>query len=105
MVRRYAVAVFMIIEITILELDLYQEYMEKVPRVIEKYGGKYIVRSGKVIPLSGNWSPERIIVIWFESEEHLRKCFASSEYISLAPLRERSTTGKAIMVEGSVSLS
>jgi uncharacterized protein (DUF1330 family) len=53
--------------------------------------------------LSGDWHPERVVVIVFETIEQLRKCFRSSEYLALAPLRERSTRSEAIVVEGATS--
>ncbi len=92
--------VYMIIEIEIKNNQLYSKYVEKVPKVIEKYGGRYLIRGGKVTSLFGNWNPERIILIEFESVEMVQNCFKSSEYLELAPLREQSTITKAIIVEG-----
>jgi uncharacterized protein (DUF1330 family) len=92
--------VYMIIDITIREHDLYSRYVEGVAEIVEKHGGRYLVRGGKVTALSGNWIPERIIVIEFQTLEQLRRCFRSAEYLALAPLRERSTDSRAIVVEG-----
>jgi uncharacterized protein (DUF1330 family) len=47
-----------------------------------------------------NWNPERMILIEFGTLEHLQKCFKSSEYLKLPPLREQSTTSKSIIVDG-----
>ena len=91
-------SVYMIIEIEIKDEKLYAEYVQRVPEVIAKHGGKYLAR-GAATPLSGNWNPERIIVIEFESLEDLKKCFASSEYRKLAPIREQSAVGKSIAIE------
>jgi uncharacterized protein (DUF1330 family) len=93
-------SVYMIIDITIREHDLYSRYVESVAEVVEKHGGRYLVRGGKVAPLSGNWKPERMIVIGFDTVEQLQRCFISAEYLELAPLREQSTDSKAIVVEG-----
>ncbi len=88
----------MIIEVEVTDEKLYAEYVAKVPAVIAKYGGRYLAR-GSATPLSGNWKPERIIVIEFESQEQLHKCFASDEYSLIALLREQSAAGKSIVVE------
>lgn len=93
-------SVYMIIEIEIRNNELYSKYVNKVPEVIEKYGGRYLIRGGKVTPLSGNWNPERIILIEFETIEQLQECFKSTEYLELAPLRKQSTIGRSIIVEG-----
>jgi uncharacterized protein (DUF1330 family) len=98
--RRAAMPVYMIIEIEIRDEKLYAEYVERVREVVVKHGGRYLVRGGQVTPLSGNWNPERIIIIEFETIEHLRRCFGSEEYRELAPLREKSTLGRSIVVEG-----
>lgn len=93
-------AVYMIIDIQVQNSALYSEYVEKVPAILSQYGGRYLVRGGTVTPLSGNWNPERIVVIEFETMAQLRACFGSAEYRALAPLREHSTTSRSIVVEG-----
>ncbi len=96
----FIMAVFLIIEIEVSEPGMYSEYVRRVPEIIEKHGGRYLVRGGKVTPLSGNWNPERIIVVEFETVEQIRSCLGSPEYLELAPLRERSTASRAIIVDG-----
>ena len=78
----------------------YLEYIESVEMIIQRYGGKYLVRGGETITISGNWTPARIVVIEFDNFEKLRSCFGSPEYRAVAPLREKSTKGRAIAVEG-----
>lgn len=93
-------AVYMIIEVQIRDPDTYLEYVQKVRSVVEAHGGRYLVRGGQVIPMSPDWTPERIVIIEFESIETVNRCFGSEEYKKLAPLRELSTSTKAIVVEG-----
>jgi uncharacterized protein (DUF1330 family) len=90
----------MIVEIEVKDERVYAEYVDSVRGVVEKHGGRYLVRGGAVTPLSGNWSPERLIVIQFEAIEQVRRCFSSPEYLELAPLREQSAASKAIVVDG-----
>lgn len=93
-------SVYMMAEIEIQNSEVYSEYVDGVSEIIRKYGGRYLVRGGRVTPLSGSWNPERVIVIEFGTAEQLRECFASPEYLKLAPLRERSTTSRAIVIDG-----
>ena len=93
-------SVYMIIETETKNRVLYSQYVEKVPAIVEKYRGRYLVRTRKVTPLTGDWKPERIIVIEFPSAEHLRKCFDSTEYREIAPLRGQSTVARSVMVDG-----
>lgn len=77
----------------------YLEYIEKVVPIVEKYNGRYIIRSEKITPLGIDWKPNRIIIIEFDTKEHLEECFASEEYKKIAPLRESSVNSNAIIVE------
>ena len=77
----------------------YLEYINAVKSIVSKYGGRYIVRSEKIIALSSEWSPNRVIVIEFETREQLEKCFSSEEYKQIAFLRENSVDSKAIIIE------
>jgi uncharacterized protein (DUF1330 family) len=93
-------SVYMIIEIKVKDAEVYAEYVENVRAVVEEHGGRYLVRGGVVTPLSGDWNPERMIVIEFETAEQVRRCFNSAEYLELAPLREQSAVSRAIVVDG-----
>jgi uncharacterized protein (DUF1330 family) len=90
----------MIVEIEVKAERVYAEYVDKVRAIVEKHGGRYRVRGGSVTPLSGDWNPERMIVIEFESAEQVRRCLGSPEYLELAPLREQSTVSRGIVVDG-----
>lgn len=78
----------------------YAEYVERVRPIVEKYGGRYLVRGGKVTFVFGGWRPERIIIIEFPCAEDVHKWLDSAEYKNIAGLREMSTFTKAIVIEG-----
>ncbi len=46
--------VYVTIDIEVTDGATYKEYMRRVPATIEKYGGRYLARGGKVTPLAGN---------------------------------------------------
>ena len=94
-------SVYVIIEMKVLNPTIYDEYVKKVPSTVKKYSGHYLARGGRVIPLSGDWHPERIILLGFDSFEQVQKWLASPEYAKIAPLRTQSTIGRAIVVESS----
>jgi uncharacterized protein (DUF1330 family) len=96
-------AVYMMIETSVHNPNAvagYAEYMQKVQPMVERHGGRYLVRGGKVTPLAGGWNPEKIVLIEFPSEQSLRQWWDSPEYQAIKRLRETAVTAKAIVVEG-----
>ena len=93
-------SLYMVVEIEVKDPELYEEYVEKVYDIVTKYGGKYLVRGGSITPTSTSWIPDRLIIIEFQNKKQVKDCFQSSEYLELAPLREKSTLSKTILVEG-----
>lgn len=74
--------VYMVIEIEVKDPETYAEYMRRVPAVVAKYDGRYLVRGGPVIPLSGNWRPQRVIILEFSRWEEMKRFGTSPEYQS-----------------------
>ncbi len=101
--------ILMVLDITVHDSLQYQQYRLKVEPLIEKFGGTYLVRSGgmafdpgpnrKVVPVEGNWNPDRFIIVEWDSMETLQKFTASEEYKAVAKLRENSATTKSIIVK------
>lgn len=77
-----------------------EEYRKQVPSIIEKYGGRYLVRGGKTETLEGGWSPKRLVVLQFPSVEQAKKFYDSPEYAAPKALRLRATKSKMILAEG-----
>jgi uncharacterized protein (DUF1330 family) len=93
-------AAYVIAEIDITDPAAYEDYRRQVPAVIARYGGKYIVRGGKVESLEGGWSPKRIAIVEFPSMEQALKFYRSPEYAPLIRIREKASRGKLVIVEG-----
>ena len=81
------------------EKEGYSEYIKEVKPIVNKYHGRYIVRSENIKPLSSEWKPDRVIIIEFDTKEQLEKCFSSEEYLKIATLRENSVDSRAIIIE------
>jgi uncharacterized protein (DUF1330 family) len=92
--------VYMIIDIEAKDAKAYERYTQKVAPIVKRHGGHYLARGGKIIPVSGNWNPKRVVVIEFPSHEAIKQCFSSREYKEIAPLRINSTVSRTILVEG-----
>ena len=51
---------YMIVNLDVSDAVAYEEYKMKVPALIRKHGGKYLVRGGKFTILEGDWKPTRL---------------------------------------------
>lgn len=95
-----SLAVYLIIDITVRDQELYDRYVSQAKPIVESHGGRYLVQGSEIRPLSGDWNPERIVVIEFSSAEAMNVCFQSVEYEEIASLRVDSITSRTILVEG-----
>ena len=91
---------YVIAEIDVVDAAAYDEYRKQVLAVVTRYGGKFLVRGGKVEPREGGWTPKRIVVLEFPSMAQAQKWYDSPEYAPLIRLRQKASTGKLILVEG-----
>ena len=74
-------SIYSVSDITVKDPEAYAEYMERAAPLVEKFGGRYLVRGGKVTPGEGGWSPSgRIVILEFPDAESLQKWATSPEY-------------------------
>lgn len=78
----------------------YEEYIKKVIPIVEKYGGKYLIRSEDVFSFDMDYIPSRVIIIEFQNKKDIFKCFNSKEYKKIMNLRKESVKSRAIIVGG-----
>jgi uncharacterized protein (DUF1330 family) len=93
-------AAYLMGEIEVTDPATYEEYRKQVLPVVTKYGGRFLVRGGKVEALEGGWSPKRVVALEFPSMEQARSFYRSPEYAPLIALRQTASRGKLILVEG-----
>ena len=93
-------AAYVIGEIEVTDPKLYDDYRKQVLATIEKFGGRFVVRGGKLEPLEGGWAPKRVVVVEFPSMEQAQKWYRSPEYAPLITLRQKASRGKLVLVEG-----
>ena len=91
---------FVIAEIEVKDPRAYDEYKKGVGATVEKFGGRFLVRGGKVTTYEGGWKPERMIVIEFPDTKALDAWYNSPDYKPLLELRLSAAGGRLIGVEG-----
>jgi uncharacterized protein (DUF1330 family) len=91
---------YVIGEITVNDPRTYEEYRRQVLATIEKYGGRFLVRGGKVQGVEGAAPAGRIVVLEFPSFDHAAKWYRSEEYAPLIRMRQGASSGRLVLVEG-----
>ena len=90
--------VFVVLIEEIHDTEMYNHYLHQVVKIIQAHRGEYIARSDKIVPFTGP-TPERAIVIAFDSIEDAKGCFFSEEYKKIKHFRENSTRSRAFFIE------
>ena len=93
-------AVYAVVNVRVTDPARYEEYRTEAPATIERYGGRYLARGGAVEVLEGDWDPQRLVVLEFESMERFREWYDSPEYAPLRRLRGEATATQFAVVEG-----
>ncbi len=91
---------YVIVDINVTDPVRYEEYKKCAAPTVELYGGKYIARGGKTEVLEGDWSPNRLVILQFESAEQAKKWLNSEEYREPRCLRHQTAISNMVMVEG-----
>jgi uncharacterized protein (DUF1330 family) len=91
--------VFFLAEIEVFDVEKYQAYTERASHIVRQYGGEYVFRSDRVVPVSGDWTPRRLIMIRFQSKTDIQRCFGSTEYLQIKYLREQSTKSRSVIID------
>jgi uncharacterized protein (DUF1330 family) len=91
---------YVVVEVQVTDPVRYEDYKKMVPPTIAQYGGKFLVRGGAVETLEGGWAPKRIVVLEFPSVARAKEWYESVEYRPARDLRQQTSRGKMILVEG-----
>ena len=77
------------------------EYGPKVEALVEKHGGRYLVRGGEMDVVEGTTPASRVmVVIEFPSLENARAWYNDPEYAPLIELRQTGSEAEIVLVDG-----
>lgn len=96
-------AAYVIAQVDVTDPEKFAEYRSRVSSVIEKFGGRYLVRGGATETAEGSWNPPRLIVLEFPSMEQAKKWYSSADYAPLLELRKQSARTIVTFVAGATS--
>lgn len=91
---------YIIVDVRITDREAYERYKASVPATLDAYGGKFLVRGGRAEILEGEWEPNRLVILEFESVERARAWWGSQDYAAPKQLRQSASVTNMIVVEG-----
>lgn len=91
---------YLILDFSVHDLEMFMQYVKKIPAHIKKHHGKYIVEGVDPEIIEGDWKPEKIVVIEFPARENAKAFLEDPLAQSLFKLRHDSTVSKLVLVAG-----
>jgi uncharacterized protein (DUF1330 family) len=91
---------YVIGDIEVTDPAAFREYRNRVGATVEQYGGRFVVRGGKVDPKEGDWQPRLLVMLEFPSLEQAERWYNSPEYEPLIAIREKAARTQLLIAEG-----
>ena len=80
-------AAYLIVDLEVTDPAGYDEYRRELAPTIEPYRARTVVRTTEIEVLEGEWRPNQIVVLEFDSMDDARRWWESEEYLAIKPLR------------------
>ena len=91
---------YWIAHVDVSDSDQYSQYTQRAPQAFAQYGGRILARGGRSEAMEGRETPQRSVVIEFESYEKAVACYHSAAYQEAKSYREEWAKAEIIIVEG-----
>ncbi|MEE1867944.1 MULTISPECIES: DUF1330 domain-containing protein [Pseudomonas] len=78
----------------------YQQYTQRAPAAFAAFGGRLLARGGRSEAMEGRPTPQRSVVIEFDSYEQAVACYRSEQYQQACSYRQGVARAEVIIVEG-----
>lgn len=90
---------YWIVHVTVKNAEEYGEYIRLDTPVVERFGGKFIVRGGR------NETPEapqkdRHVIVEFPDYDTALACYHSDDYQQAAAIRQANSDSDIVVIEG-----
>jgi uncharacterized protein (DUF1330 family) len=93
-------AYYVLVDVEIRDVARYRTYMDRVRPALERAGGRYLVRGGEHKVYEGDWTPSRLVVLEFPSQEAWESFYYGPAYAGIKKVREEVSSGRMVGVHG-----
>ncbi|HUI58447.1 MAG TPA: DUF1330 domain-containing protein [Bryobacteraceae bacterium] len=91
---------YVIVSVDVKDPAAYEEFQARIPALVQKHGGEYLVRGGAFVVVEGDWKPGRIVLFRFPDTSAAQALYNDPEYQPLKALRQRASKMDIVAIEG-----
>jgi two-component system, sensor histidine kinase and response regulator len=93
-------AVYLVVDVTVTDPQLFQQYVEGHPASVARYGGRFLSAAGRTEVIEGDWDPAILVIHEWPSRAAFHAWYRSEEYRPWHEIRLRSARINAILADG-----
>ena len=93
-------SVYLVAMVKVNDPETYKKYTARTPNIIQKHGGRFVVRGGPVETVEGPEFKDRLVLVEFPSMEAFKNFHSSEEYQEVMKHRVASADSTFIIAEG-----
>jgi uncharacterized protein (DUF1330 family) len=94
------VAAYVVVDISQTDPERAARYRELSGPSVDRHGGRFLARGGRLTVLEGKWEPDRLVIIEFPSSNAAQAWFDSDDYGQARAVREGAGTWQMVVVDG-----
>jgi len=91
---------YVIANVRVEDAAAYEGYRSQTAAIIDKYGGRFLVRGGAVEVREGEPGIARLVILEFPSVEAAHTFYDSPEYQAILPIRFDTANSTLVIAEG-----
>ena len=91
---------YVIANVTVTNPEQYADYRKLSTIAAQAYGAEFCVRGGAVEVLEGDWTPDRVVILKFQTVENAKAYYHSVEYTAAIEARQGAAVMRMVVVEG-----
>ena len=91
---------YLVLDFAVRDLPGFLPYVDAIAALIDKHGGRYLVRGARPAVVEGDWAPERMVILQFPARENAQAFLADPQAQALFAVRHRTTDSKLVLVDG-----
>jgi uncharacterized protein (DUF1330 family) len=91
---------YIIANVRITNAEQYEQYKKFSSAAFQAHGVEVLARGGQVEVLEGDWTPDRMVLLKFDSIEAARAFYDSPEYAVARHAREGAAVMRMVILEG-----